>query len=166
LALAQTQGAPLVNQASLRVDRADALFLSAGPGRAGQRHIAQAIKETREAMQQVPNDPKRHQWNWTLGWAYYEAGDYVRALDALLQFRNPPDAILKNLIVTYVALGLTERAQQVAKEFFARNPNYDVSLEDRRSYRDAGRRRLWKARLKAAGLPERRGARRRARRHK
>jgi tetratricopeptide (TPR) repeat protein len=166
LALARAQKAPLVNQASLQVDKADALFLSARPGRAGQKQIEQAIRDTQGAMKQVPNDPKRQHWNWTLGWAYYEAGDYVRSLDALLQFRNPPDAILKNLIATYVALGLTERAQQVAKEFLARNPDYDLSLENRRSYRDPKRRRLWISRLKAAGLPGKRGARRGARRRK
>jgi tetratricopeptide (TPR) repeat protein len=166
LALARAQKAPLVNQASLQVDRADALFLSAGPDRAGQRQIARAINDTQDAMKQVPNDPKRQHWNWTLGWAYYEAGDYVRSLDALLQFRNPPDAILKNLIATYVALGLTERAQQVAKEFLARNPNYDLSLENRRSYRDSKRRQLWKSHLRAAGLPEKGGPRRGTRRRK
>jgi tetratricopeptide (TPR) repeat protein len=153
---------PEVNVASLHVDRADALFFTARGDveEEGEARIREAIEETESAIKRVPLDPKRSYWNWTLGWAYYELGFfghgpacYAQSLALLQQFRNPIDLILKNIMANYAALGEMESAQRLAADFLSRNPDYDLSLEDRWPYRDVARRQSWKTHLSLAGLP-------------
>ena len=152
--------APSVNIASLIVDRADTLFFFASGDDAGAQQILKAIGDVKDAMSSVPEDPKRQNWNWTLGWAYYELGNIVnqpsyhaQSLALLSQFRRPTDLILKNIIADHVALEEYQTAEHLAAEFLSRNPNYDLSIENRWPYRDENRRTAWKRHLGRAGLP-------------
>jgi tetratricopeptide (TPR) repeat protein len=166
IVLAEEAPAAAICIASLKVDKADALFYCAplpDDGRVAQA-IALAEEAIANARKDAPDDPKRFRWNWTLGWAYYEADRFAESLVALQQIRNPHDLILKNIIASYVGLGKVELAIPLAAEFMERHPTYTLDVEDRWPYSDA-RRKRWKTHLKAAGLPgEVSSARRRARR--
>jgi len=152
--------APSVNIASLIVDRADTLFFFASGEDGGKQQILEAIGDVKDAMSSVPDDPKRQNWNWTLGWAYYELGNIVnqpsyhaQSLALLSQFRRPTDLILKNIIADHVALEEYQTAEQLAAEFLSRNPNYDLSIENRWPSLDENRRVAFKRHLSRAGLP-------------
>jgi hypothetical protein len=151
LALALKYDAPEVNQHSIIVDRADALFYTAKMDAAGDAQVQRAIKETEKAIA-ASTDPKQHHWNWTLGWAYHEAGDYATSLNVLHRFNNPHDLIRKNIIASYGALGLKELASSYVAKFRSANPKYNVSMEDRWPYQDSKRLARWKAHLIAGGL--------------
>jgi tetratricopeptide (TPR) repeat protein len=138
----------------IRVERADALFFAGN----GLEDIKRAIADTKEAIEAVPHNAKWYLW--TLGWAYYEAGAYedeaenaAQSLNALLQFKNPPDLIVKNIIASCMALECGELAARWAGEFLARNPGYTLDFEDRWPYRDEQRRVRFKQHLSDAGLP-------------
>ena len=167
IAKAQEAQAAAICIDSLKVDKADALFYCAPlPDKANQ--VGQAIALAEEAIanarENAPDDPKRFRWNWTLGWAYYEADRFAESLVALQQINNPHDLILKNIIASYVGLDKVELAIPLAAEFMERHPTYTLDVEDRWPYSDA-RLERWKTHLKAAGLPgEVSSARRRARR--
>lgn len=151
LALAQKYGAPEVNLHSIIVDRADALFYTAKMDATGTAQVKRAITETESAIA-ASTDPKRHHWNWTLGWAYYEAGDYVTSLNVLHRFNNPHDLIRKNIIASYGALGLKELANPDVTKFRSANPKYTLSMEDRWPYQDPKRLARWKEHLSAGGI--------------
>jgi hypothetical protein len=153
VSLAKSQGAPF-NYYDLLVERADALFFAGGRG---PKDVERAIADTREAINQSPRNTP---WFlWTLGWAYYELGYYRKerdnsglSLNALLQFRNPPDLVLKNIMANYIVLGWIDPAKKLAADFLTRNPDYNLDFEDRFPYRDGQRLLRWKSHLKAAGL--------------
>jgi tetratricopeptide (TPR) repeat protein len=151
LDLARKQGAPVVNVASIIVDRADAFFYTAKMDATGLSQVQRAIKETEQAIADS-TDPKRHHWNWTLGWAYYEAGEYATSLNILLQFNNPHDLIRKNIIASCGALGLKELASPYVTKFRSANPKYTLLMEDRWPYQDSKRLARWKEHLSAGGI--------------
>jgi hypothetical protein len=159
--LAQNVDAPNISRNSLKVDRGDRKFFMApyvAQGNPVPDEINQAIALIEEAMldgeKSSPDDSKWRRWNWSLGWAYYEARDYARSLTALLQIQNPHDLIIKNIIASYVGLGKVELAISMAAGFLARNPDYSLSIEDFWPYAEDARRDSWKGHLKAAGLPD------------
>jgi adenylate cyclase len=143
------------NVYDLQVERADALFFA---GRDGLPDVQKAISDTLDA---ITNSPRNTPWFlWTLGWAYYEMGFYENekdniglSLNTLLQFKNPPDLIRKNIMADYVVLGAVEPARKMAADFIKRNPLYTLDQENRFPYRDSGRLLRWKRHLKTAGLP-------------
>ena len=170
--LANKPDLPGVGMSSLSVDLADARFFAGDESFAGnesiddsaQKYIAaiqNAIVLTETAIAQNPTDPKRFRWNWTLGWAYYELGGYIdpeknypRSLTILRQLRNPHHLIRKNLIASYVAVGLIEPALQLATEFICDNPKYKLAVENRWPYRSTAQLERWKNHLRIGGLPE------------
>jgi tetratricopeptide (TPR) repeat protein len=159
--LAKRGGAPGIGRNSLKIDHADALFFRApyagekGPVPDDVRHAIDLAEEAIDsAKKTTPDDPKRFRWNWTLGWAYYEAYDFARSLTALLQIQNPHDLINKNIIASYVGLGRVDLAIPIARDLLQRNPDYTLALEDLWPYQYSGRRDRWKDHLRAAGLPD------------
>ncbi len=167
--LAGQQQAADVSKGSIAADNADALFFGCGPAAEPsnddyRQAIEQAIADTQAAIDGNPGDPKRHWWDWTLGWAYYELGGYsgelnemkncARSLMILQRFKRPHDLIRKNLMASQAALGMIEPAQQLAIEFMARNPNYTLAVEHRWPYRSDAQRERWKGHLRMAGLPD------------
>jgi tetratricopeptide (TPR) repeat protein len=156
-----TAEAPDISRDSLDVDRADALFYRAPFAKEGDPvpdDVKQAITMARKAIDDATataaDDSKRHRWNWTLGWAYYEANEFSQSLTALLQIQKPHDLINKNIIASYVGLGKPELAIPIARDFLDRNPRYTLAIEDRWPYQDTKRRDRWKAHLRAGGLPD------------
>jgi hypothetical protein len=159
-ALAGATYVPVICRLCLQVDVADALFFAVPSGSIADQaaQFKLAVATTRKAMDdaiaQVADDPKRHRWNWTLGWAHYEADELAESLNALLTFRNPHDLICKNIIATYAADGQLDAASPYVEDFRARNPGYTLAVEDRWPYRDPKRLERWKGHLRKAGLPD------------
>lgn len=92
--LAASQAIP-EEQRALQVDWADYLLLTGEP--------AQAVQVVETAIEQSPVPEK---WfHWVHAWALYEDGQYQAAIDALHRLRSPRNAMRKNLIAAYVALG-------------------------------------------------------------
>ncbi len=153
---------PSVNKDSISVDKADALFFAGIPDDDSDvKAINDAIKLTEAVIAAHPTDPKRHRWNWGLGWAHYElagytkkTSDYIRALEILQRIRNPHDLIMKNLIACYVGAGMKEKAIELADQLKRRNGKYDPAVEERWPYRNPAQRQRWIDNLTAAGLFE------------
>lgn len=166
LTMADSAEVPHVSKSSVSVDFADARFFAGNDelevsDEAYIAAIEDAIRMTELAIAENPTDPKRHRWNWTLGWAYYELAGYSeprkyypRSLTALQQLRNPHDLIRKNLIATYTALHMAESAAQVAGEFMHNNPTYTLDVENRWPYRSETQLDRWKSHLRLGGLPD------------
>ena len=151
---------PQVIKSSIDVDFADALFFGGDPSKTDEAAINEAIGLATNAITANPDDPKRHRWNWTLGWAYYELGHIVdrqkncfTALEYLEKIRTPHDLILKNLMAAYVGSGQSGLAIPLANDFKLRNPRYSLLVEQRWPYRDA-QLGLWVDDLRTAGLPD------------
>ncbi len=162
--LAQTMtldlDAPNITKNSLRVDRADRKYFIARfaeEDEAVPEGITDAIQMIKDsifdAKLNAPEDSKWHRWNWSLGWAYYEAYEYAQSLAALLQIQKPHDLIVKNIIASYAGLGEWGKAIPLAADFLSRNPDYTLDLENGWPYRHARRRKRWKQHLSDAGLP-------------
>jgi hypothetical protein len=165
-ALADSSGAPKVCRSSLAVDRADALFFVGNPDLTADHDadadmILEAISKATTAIAFNPNDAKRHQWRWTLGWAYYELAGCLgendellnQAKAILLSIKKPHDLVLKNIIAIHMALNETEQAKALAEAFMLRNPDYTIAVEDRWPYRSTAQGDRFKNHLKDAGLP-------------
>ena len=157
---------PQVGKSSLAVDFADFRFFAGNDmlddtPNAWIEAIEEAIVIAKQAMIDNPYDPKRHRWNWTLGWAYYELAAYKDpyenldlSLHALKELIVPHDLIRKNLIVTYTARNKQSEAADKAKcvsDFWTNNPHYKIDVEDRWPYRNPNHRDRWKRDL-AKGL--------------
>ena len=159
--LAENTEAPWIGRNSIKIDRADRKFFKAPYSKSAksvpveiQDAIAMASEAILDASTNTPNDSKWHRWYWTLGWAYYEAGEYSQSLTALRQIKNPHDLVKKNLIASYAALGLFDSAILIASDFLQRNPDYTLVIEDRWPYEDTNRRERWKDDLRKGGLPD------------
>ena len=163
LELADKPDVPVIGLGSLMVDFADFRFFAGDDGLEDSKAawvwaINDAIQLTNQAIDSNQDDGKRHRWNWTLGWAYYELAAYTDpaanltlSRENLEKLRNPHDLIRKNLIVTYTALGMADKAAEHAGEFKTNNPNYEIDVENRWPYRSKARLDRWKGHL-AAGL--------------
>ena len=94
MALAADQAIP-EEQRALRVDWGDYLLLS-GQAEQGVSAVEQAIAES----------PVPEKWFfWVHAWALYETDQFQASIDALHRLRSPRNAMRKNLIADYVALG-------------------------------------------------------------
>ena len=92
---------------SFRVDYADMLLLTGD--------AKQAISIVNDVLQ---NCPMPERWfYWIQAWAYYVDGQYQASLDALSHYRNPRNAIRKNVIASLAALGQIGEAQIQAATF-------------------------------------------------
>jgi hypothetical protein len=161
-----TDDVPKVCKGSLSCDFADVLFFAGNPDlKSGkgdyQAAIEQAIGLAHAAITGNENDPKRHRWNWTLGWAYYELGAYAdeqlnceRSLETLSNIKKPHDLILKNLIACHACMRNYGIANKIAEDFKSRNPDYTTAVEDRWPYRNDDQKSRWKKHLAEGGLPE------------
>lgn len=158
-AMAAEPDIPLVGKGSLDVDFADARFFAGTDDLKDSdggwiEAILEAIRLAEQAIAANANDPKRHRWYWTLGWAYYELAaysepltNYQRSRVTLEQLRTPHDLIRKNLIATYAALDMMQEAAPHAAEFWRNNPSYSLAVEDRWPYRSPARLQRWKDHL-------------------
>ncbi len=153
---------PVVGKSSLAVDFADFRFFAGNDGLENTESgwieaITEAIELTKAAMAENPTDPKRHRWNWTLGWAYYELAAFKNEAENLYLSKNaleelliPHDLIRKNLMATYAALGMMEKAKEHAAVFMMNNADYKLAVEDRWPYRIKSHADRWKSHLAKA----------------
>lgn len=154
-------------QRALRADWADYLLLAAQPGAAVQQ-VQQAIEES----------PVPEKWLfWVQAWALYETDQFQASVDALRRLRNPRNAMRKNLVADYVALGdlasqqssaeaanYYELARFHAKKFLNEELNQGITyappgqlvwpglsqIEDKLPFRDPTRLERWKGYLERA----------------
>lgn len=157
----------LEEQRALRVDWADYLLLTGEP--------EAALREVEEAIRQSPV-PERW-FHWVHAWALYETCQFQASIGALRRLRSPRNAIRKNLIANFVALGDQAREQSAAdaenyfelarfhaRRFLAEELGQGVAyaprgqlvwpglsqVEDRLPFRDPARRNRWKGHLERA----------------
>jgi tetratricopeptide (TPR) repeat protein len=131
LDMAEGQGVIEENVSALRVEMADALMFQGEEDR-----IREAIGIV-EA--EIDAGRSRSWYAWTLGWAYYELGNYIddpqnltKSLEYLSQFSTPSVLIQKNIVATYMALGWTKSAKAVAKKMRPKLPRgYTIDDEDK-----------------------------------
>lgn len=152
LAKAQ-RGAP-INIHALHIDLADVLMF-----RGDEKAVFRAVDLAEKALNAGPT-PQRW-FTWTLGWCYYEAAFfrdnaryYARANEALSGFRRPDTLATKILIAVKVAIGETDEAQRLARDFMnaKANSHYTLELEKRWPYKDPERFERYIGHLKMAGL--------------
>ncbi len=132
------------NSPSLLVDLSEALVYV---GR-----VDEAVQHVERAMRLNPIYPDWYLW--TLGIVLYHAGEYQRALEALLKMSNPANLSRRHLIATNVRLGRMAEARRVAAEFMANEPTYTLDRERVWPYRDEAMREQLVADLRSAGLPD------------
>jgi tetratricopeptide (TPR) repeat protein len=147
--LAEEQGVISENVSALKVERADALMFQ------GEED---AIREAIRIVEAEIDAGRSRSWYaWTLGWAYYELGNYTddpgnftKSLEYLSQFSTPSVLIQKNVVATYMALGWTKSAKAEAKKMRPKlPPGYTVEYENKWPYFNGrtGRIARWKGHI-------------------
>ena len=109
--------------------------------------------------------PLQEKWfYWVLAWAYYVDEQFDASLDALSHFRNPRNAMRKNVVANLAALGRLSEAQAQATAFLveekAQGITYAVqgdlvlpglsSIEDRVPFKSPAMLQRWKNDLEKA----------------
>jgi adenylate cyclase len=110
----------------------------------------QAIEQFKKAMRMNPRYP-----SWyldVLGFAYYEVGQYEKALTTLKQNNDPWFTNHRNLAAVYVRLGRLEEARAEVSKMLEKNPFYTLESEKLRPYNDDTRRELLFNDLRKAGV--------------
>lgn len=132
------------NSADLLADMADML---AHIGR-----TAEAVAYIARAKQLNPICPEWY--DWVLGIAAFHDGRYEEALAAFTRAGNPSTFLLREMVATYVRLGRMDEARLVAHEVLRRQPNYRLSAESIRPFKDPKVLESFIADLRRAGLPD------------
>ena len=110
----------------------------------------QAIEQFKKAMRMNPRYP-----SWyldVLGFAYYEVGQYEKALTTLKQNNNPWFTNHRNLAAVYVRLGRLEEARAEVSKMLEKNSYYTLESEKLRPYNDDTRRERLVNDLRKAGV--------------
>jgi tetratricopeptide (TPR) repeat protein len=152
LDMAEEQGVIDENISTLRVERADALMFQ------GEEN---GIREAIGIVEgEIGAGRSRSWYAWTLGWAYYELGNYtddrqnlIRSLEYLSQFSTPSVLIQKNVVATHMALGWTKSAKAEARKMRQKlPPGYAVDDEDKWPFQNGRTLRLgrWKGHIAEA----------------
>jgi adenylate cyclase len=132
------------NDSDLAADMAEALVYGGEPER--------AIKQIKEAIAQNPKTPYWYFWN--LGRAYYMAGHYQEALDAIAKINDPPNDVLLITAAAKAQLGDMEGARSDIAEFSRNDPDWSVAKSAAYYYRNDADRQHWVKGLRKAGLKE------------
>jgi adenylate cyclase len=110
----------------------------------------QAIAQLKKAMRMNPRHP-----SWylgVLGYAYYEAGQYEKALATLKKDTKPFFTVHRTMAAVYVRLGRLEEARAEVSKMFEKNPYYTLESEKHRPYDDDTRRERLVSDLRKAGV--------------
>ena len=133
------------NDADLLADTAYSLILVGG-------RSEEAIASMKQAMQRKSNWPK---WfSWTLGLAYWDAGQYQEALTIVKGIAEPGPRGLLLVASIYVRLSRFEEARAEVVKYLKANPGH--TLKDIRKYpfKDPAQTKRYLDDLRTAGLPE------------
>ena len=133
------------NDADLLADTAYSLILVGG-------RSEEAIASMKQAMQRKSNWPK---WfSWTLGLAYWDAGQYQDALTIVKGIAEPGPRGLLLVASIYVRLSRFEEARAEVVKYLKANPGH--TLKDIRKYpfKDPAQTKRYLDDLRTAGLPE------------
>jgi adenylate cyclase len=133
------------NDPDLAADMAEALIYGGESGK--------AIAQIKEAMLRNPKIPYWYWWN--LGRAYYMAGRYEEAIDAIARLTDPPKDVLLVTAASKAQLGDIDGAKSDMAEFSEYDPEWSIAKSADYYYRNDGDRQHWLEGLRKAGLKER-----------
>ena len=119
--------------------------------------------EPEKAIEQITRakelNPKYPDWyDWSLGFAYFQARDYAQALATLQRMPDPPNTAYLLLVACKAKLGETTPVDDVKRRLLSKDPQWTpdhldqfpfVKTEDQKHYLDA---------LRDIGIYEERGA--------
>jgi adenylate cyclase len=130
----------------LDADEAEARIYGGEPDKA-----AALIKDAiiRDAM--VRKIPYWYWWN--LGRAYYMAGQYEEAIDAIAKIPNPPKDVLLVTAASHAQLGNLTAANADVAAFRAYDPDWTLAKSGEYPYDNPSHRQHWLDGLRQAGLP-------------
>jgi adenylate cyclase len=132
------------NSADLLADMADMLV-----------HIGRSAEAVAYIARAKRLNPICPEWyDWVLGIAAFHDGRYEEALTAFTRAANPSTFLLREIVATYVRLGRMGDAQSVAREVLRRQPDYRVSAESIRPFKDGKVLEAFISDLRRAGLPD------------
>ncbi|QRM55496.1 adenylate/guanylate cyclase domain-containing protein [Sinorhizobium sp. BG8] len=132
------------NDPDLAADMAEALIYGGEPDR--------AIEQIRGAMLRNPDFPYWYWWN--LGRAYYMAGQYQEAINAIGKMTSPPNDVRLITAASEAQLGNLSSAKLIMAEFSKNDPDWTVEKSAAYYYRKDSDRQHWIDGLRKAGLRE------------
>jgi Predicted integral membrane protein len=136
------------NDADLLAEMADMLSYRGEPQK--------AIKQIARAKELNPKYPDWY--DWSLGFAYFQARDYAQAVAALRRMPDPPNTAYLLLVACKAKLGETTPVDEIKRRLLSKDPEWTpdhldqypfVNKEDQKHYLDA---------LRNIGIYEDRGA--------
>ncbi len=132
------------NCADLLADKADALI---HVGR-----LSDAAEYIARAKRLNPFSPDWYEWIY--GIAAYHQGRFDDALDAFNRVQNTSNFLRCDLIATFVKLGRLDDARSIAQLILRQHPNYRLSNETLRPFRELSVLNEFVSTLRKAGLPD------------
>lgn len=132
------------NDPDLAADMAEALVYGGQPER--------AIEQIKGAMLRHPYFPYWYWWNF--GRAYYMAGHYREAIDAIGRITAPPNDVRLITAASEAQLGNISTANSIMAEFSKNDPDWSIAKSAAYYYRDDSDRQHWIDGLRKAGLKE------------
>lgn len=132
------------NSPDLMADMADALI-----------HVGQVAEGLALIEQAKQLNPLSSDWyDWVLGIAAFFDGRYAEALDAFNSVNNSSSFLRCDLAATYMRLGRTEDARNIAGQILADQPDFRIGRCTLTPFKDRTVEEAFVADLRAAGLPE------------
>ena len=110
-----------------------------------------AIRRLKAASRLNPFPPGWY--DWILGWALYDAGEYGRAHDVLSAAKDPPRRLFRRLAATCVRIGDRRGAVEAACRVLEQDPAYRIHKEDVWPYKNMKPLKDFQAALRETGLP-------------
>lgn len=132
------------NDPDLAADMAEALVYGGQPER--------AIEQIKAAMVRHPSFPYWYWWN--LGRAYYMAGQYRQAIEAIGRINAPPNDVRLITAASQAQLGNLAEARSIMGAFSKIDPDWSVQKSAGYYYKRASDREHWLDGLRKAGLKE------------
>jgi tetratricopeptide (TPR) repeat protein len=126
----------------LRADKGEALLFGGKP--------QEAIKSVKEAIAgRVP-----YWYWWNLARAYYMAGRYQAALDAIDNIADPPNDVRLLSAASHAQLGKLDIARSIMAEFSSEDPSWTIAKSAEYNYAYDSDKEHWLDGLRMAGLTE------------
>lgn len=93
-------------------------------------------------------------YDWVLGIAAFHEGRFEDALAAFIRAGTPSVYLQREIVATYVRLGRMEEARSLARDLMQQRPEYRLSDEQIRPFKDRNVLEAFIADLRCAGLPD------------
>jgi len=112
-----------------------------------------SIAELKHAMRLNPIVPDWYRWN--LGWAYFNARQYQKAIEEIDRIAEPPGHALLIKAAAYEMLNRHAEAEGYIRRYLETNTGYNLKmLKQRMAIKKPELEEHWLSAVRAAGLPE------------